>query len=189
MTPTPVETTLYAYGEPIGRAFVRRVWAAVTRTPNASLRELADSLGAQFGNVSRAIKVLRDAGYITIEGERARRVLIPFYAPIGPTQRLHTLGRADQGKTTRTIVADEPQPSVVSYIGVVKVLGFAPTTVRVEGDTNALSQIGRDQLARAIAITLDVLAADQRAQRWAKAAVQAWDRGETLPVYYSSTEA
>jgi hypothetical protein len=87
-----------------------------------------------------------------------------------------------------TIIADDTQPIVVNIIGPVKVLGFAPRTVRIEGNTDALSAIGHKQLTRAIEATLDALDADQRAQRWSKRAMQAWDRGETPPVYYAGED-
>lgn len=79
MPRTPVATTLRVYGALMGRAVVRRVWAALTISPNASTRELAKQLGISYGDVGKAVKILRDAGYVQVDGARARRVLIPLY--------------------------------------------------------------------------------------------------------------
>jgi predicted transcriptional regulator len=61
-------------------ATVRKVWAAVTRTPNASMRELACRLDLCPDTVCVAIQTLHVIGYITYEPGTvgARRVLIPF---------------------------------------------------------------------------------------------------------------
>lgn len=79
MSKSPVATTLRVYGALMGRATVRRVWAALTVSPNDSTRQLAGKLGMSYGDVGKAIKILRDAGYIQVDGARARRVLVPLY--------------------------------------------------------------------------------------------------------------
>lgn len=59
----------------------RRVWAALTRRPQASIRELAASLELSYGHVNDALNVLRDAGYIDgpYGSSRARTVLVPLH--------------------------------------------------------------------------------------------------------------
>lgn len=68
------------YGTHVTFANARRVWAAVTRRPTATVRELADDAGLPFGTVGAALRMLRDAGYIEFDPctGRARRVLVPF---------------------------------------------------------------------------------------------------------------
>ena len=65
----------------VSRATTRRVWAALTRDPQASYRELAEQVGVQSKYTVRcAVIRLRDIGYIEFAPgrERARRVLVPF---------------------------------------------------------------------------------------------------------------
>jgi predicted transcriptional regulator len=80
---TQTEATRAHYGAAPSAQFVRKVWAAVTRTPRASVKELAVAVGApesSFGNVSAALRMLRDAGYIAFNNHAklARRILVPF---------------------------------------------------------------------------------------------------------------
>lgn len=58
----------------------RRVWASVTHTPCASVRELARRLDMAYSQVSKALRLLRAAGYIAFADRtcRARTVLVPF---------------------------------------------------------------------------------------------------------------
>jgi len=72
--------SLISYGRPISARNVRRVWAAVTLKPQASCRELGRLLRMQHSNVARALKVLRDAGYVEqpTRSARARRIVVPF---------------------------------------------------------------------------------------------------------------
>lgn len=69
------------YGMEISDRLIRHVWAAVTRTPQASCRELGASLGIGFGTVAAAIRFLHDCGYVETEygQSRGRRVVVPFY--------------------------------------------------------------------------------------------------------------
>jgi DNA-binding transcriptional ArsR family regulator len=59
---------------------MRRVWAAVTRTPCATVRQLGAQIGMPYGSVSVALRLLRDAGYVHFEDRagRARTVIVPF---------------------------------------------------------------------------------------------------------------
>lgn len=59
---------------------VQRVWAAVTRTPCASVRELACASGLTYGHTSGILRLLRDAGYIDFApaSARARTIVVPF---------------------------------------------------------------------------------------------------------------
>lgn len=71
------------YGSAPSVAYIRRVWAAVSRQPGASTKELALALGSpesSYGTVAASLRVLRDAGYISFNDResRARRVLVPF---------------------------------------------------------------------------------------------------------------
>jgi DNA-binding MarR family transcriptional regulator len=65
----------------------RRVWAALTATPDASIRELATRLGIAISTVASHRRRLREAGYIAFEdgGVRATRVLVPLYVQQGKT--------------------------------------------------------------------------------------------------------
>lgn len=68
------------YGMEVSDTLIRRVWAAVTRTPQASVRELAGELEMGFGTVATALRFLRDCGYIRHQHRacRARTIVIPF---------------------------------------------------------------------------------------------------------------
>lgn len=71
------------YGSAPSLAFIRRVWAAVSRQPGASAKELALAIGApesSYGTVAASLRVLRDAGYVAFNDRegRARRVIVPF---------------------------------------------------------------------------------------------------------------
>lgn len=66
----------------LGPRMIRRVWAEVSRTPQASYQDLAVRLGIPKSTVHYALLRLRDAGYIEWEPglRRARRVVVPFIA-------------------------------------------------------------------------------------------------------------
>lgn len=58
----------------------RRVWAAVSRQPQATVRELAAMSGLKSqGTVRLHLRFLRAAGYIEFQdgAERARRIILP----------------------------------------------------------------------------------------------------------------
>lgn len=63
---------------------LRAVWAAVSATPGASIRQIAGETGYCMATVHAAINELEAAGYIArhhgphLAGTRATRVLIPF---------------------------------------------------------------------------------------------------------------
>lgn len=74
-------STLYAYGSAIGIQAIRRVWAAVTHNPCASLRELEQSLPLSHSQIVNALDILYRSGYIeqsSPRAARARRVIVPF---------------------------------------------------------------------------------------------------------------
>lgn len=58
----------------------RRVWAQISRTPTASVSELAAACGLGRATAQQAIDHLVDLGYVERQprGGRARRVLVPF---------------------------------------------------------------------------------------------------------------
>lgn len=58
----------------------RRVWAEVTKTPNAPITELACRAGVVKSTASRALHALRAAGYIDFPDRtlQARTILVPF---------------------------------------------------------------------------------------------------------------
>lgn len=68
------------YGGHASPRLVRRAWAAVTTTPNASMIELARQIDASWSGVAITLHILRDAGYIDFEDRavRARRIIVPF---------------------------------------------------------------------------------------------------------------
>jgi biotin operon repressor len=70
------------YGMEVSDRTIRSIWAAVTKTPQASCREIAASLGIGFSTVATAIRFLHDCGYVEIEHgqSRGRRVVVPFYS-------------------------------------------------------------------------------------------------------------
>jgi DNA-binding MarR family transcriptional regulator len=59
---------------------VRRVWAAVSMTPQATLRELMPVTGLAQGTIGMALRHLQSLGYIDFDPRvaRARTVLVPF---------------------------------------------------------------------------------------------------------------
>lgn len=59
---------------------VRKVWAALSRKPQASYQELADALNVPKSTVHYAIMRLIDAGYVeqVKYAGRTRRVIVPF---------------------------------------------------------------------------------------------------------------
>lgn len=74
-------TTIPVFGRLLNVHAIRNVWAAITHDPQATVRELADQLDMAFGDVQRAMMVLRDAGYVeqTVpRAARARRIVVPF---------------------------------------------------------------------------------------------------------------
>lgn len=78
------------YGQHVANRRIRQVWAAVSKTPCAPVRELGQRLGFHYSGVAVALRVLRDAGYVAFEsgnaGARARQVLIPFaFIPAEPS--------------------------------------------------------------------------------------------------------
>lgn len=59
----------------------RKVWAAVTETPSASVRELGERTNMRYTAVAAAIRHLEWLGYLERAGPRsarARRILVPF---------------------------------------------------------------------------------------------------------------
>lgn len=70
---------LYDHHRP-SLARVRRVWAAVSETPNATVRELGATLDLSPVAVGAALQVLRMAGYIDFapRSGRARTIIVPF---------------------------------------------------------------------------------------------------------------
>ncbi len=64
-------------------AYTRRVWAAVTRMPHASVQELATAIGkpSSISHVSNALHRLHAMGYIEQRPRcaRARVVVVSFY--------------------------------------------------------------------------------------------------------------
>lgn len=77
-------TSIPIYGHLISVRFVRRVWAAISANPHATIRELAAQLDAAHSQVAKALTILDDAGYIRrekaghIHSPRACRVVVPF---------------------------------------------------------------------------------------------------------------
>lgn len=58
----------------------RAVWAAVTRSPQAPIGELARASGLSYTNTAKYLRQLRDLGYIAFDSgqQRARTILVPF---------------------------------------------------------------------------------------------------------------
>jgi DNA-binding MarR family transcriptional regulator len=82
MTPYPSPTALRRFdGKAVPLPVVRAVWAAVTRRPQASIRELAIETGIAYSRAGDALRILRDAGYIAhCPGTaRARVVVVGLY--------------------------------------------------------------------------------------------------------------
>ena len=70
------------YGRYVSEALLRRVWAAVTKEPQIRVRPLAAQLGYRScSDVSIALRVLRDAGYIDFADRSigTRQIIVPFY--------------------------------------------------------------------------------------------------------------
>jgi DNA-binding MarR family transcriptional regulator len=60
---------------------LRNVWAAVSRTPRASVRELAQVAGCSQSVAAAALRALVLAGYVTHAGSgtgRSRHVVVPL---------------------------------------------------------------------------------------------------------------
>lgn len=59
---------------------MRRVWAAVTQDPQASLKSLAERVGCSYSRVGVILKDLRAAGYIDFQDRTngARTIVLPF---------------------------------------------------------------------------------------------------------------
>ena len=59
---------------------IRRIWAAVSVTPQATIRELGRQLDVPHSRVAASLRLLKDAGYIDFPkgAERARAVIVPF---------------------------------------------------------------------------------------------------------------
>lgn len=68
------------YGRNVGREKVRQVWAEVTKTPQAGVREIGERLGLGYGSVATALRILQRAGYIEFSpgSHSARTVVVPF---------------------------------------------------------------------------------------------------------------
>lgn len=67
-------------GRPVSIALIRRVWATVSREPQITTRALARRLGrATTADVTAALQVLRDAGYVQYAKCRTgRTIIVPF---------------------------------------------------------------------------------------------------------------
>jgi len=68
-------------GRPVSLRLVRRVWAVVSCEPQITVRALAQRLGRPTtADVTTALHVLRDAGYIHYaKNETGRTIVVPFY--------------------------------------------------------------------------------------------------------------
>jgi predicted transcriptional regulator len=68
------------YKQYVSDASTRLVWRVVTRTPQATTREIGAAIGLGHSGVSAALRMLRDAGYIDFapRAARARTVLIGY---------------------------------------------------------------------------------------------------------------
>jgi DNA-binding MarR family transcriptional regulator len=64
----------------INREQVRRVWAAITLDPHASMLELGALLNMYNHDLTNALQILVDAGYVERDPNRARarRIVVPF---------------------------------------------------------------------------------------------------------------
>lgn len=73
--------TARRYHNHVTPAVARRVWAAVTRQPCATVVALAADANTTFSIAGAALRLLRDAGYVDFSPKsvRARRVIVPFY--------------------------------------------------------------------------------------------------------------
>lgn len=60
---------------------VRRVWIALTATPQASYRDLSVQLDMPVSTIHYAIVRLRDAGYLAFEkyGHHNRTIIVPLH--------------------------------------------------------------------------------------------------------------
>lgn len=60
---------------------VRKVWAAVSQQPQATIKELAEIAGIPSGPCRRALAELKKRGYINFSrgAVRARTILIPLW--------------------------------------------------------------------------------------------------------------
>lgn len=63
--------TTLSYGTPVSLAAVRRVWAVISRNPQAQVRHIACELNVCPATVTAALRVLRKAGYVTRPRPRA----------------------------------------------------------------------------------------------------------------------
>ena len=68
--------------KPVSFTAARLVWAAVSRRPQATVRDLATEVKLGYSTVAQALLVLRDAGYIEFTPQRCgcRKIIIPFLA-------------------------------------------------------------------------------------------------------------
>lgn len=59
---------------------VRDVWALVSRSPQLGMGAIGQKLGVSSSQVARALRFLRDAGYIDYEDRATatRRILVPL---------------------------------------------------------------------------------------------------------------
>ncbi len=65
----------------MNKHLVRKVWAAVTKCPQASIQELATAVGIPYGPCRRSLIDLKRRGYIDFPDNtvRARTILIPLW--------------------------------------------------------------------------------------------------------------
>ena len=81
--------TAQQYKNHVTVAVARRVWAAVTATPQATLREIAARADTSYSVAGAALRLLRDAGYVDFDHgtDHGRRVIIPFVVRPFTTRR------------------------------------------------------------------------------------------------------
>jgi predicted transcriptional regulator len=78
--PLPVTELMARYNNSFTWIQARVVWTEVSKTPCASVRELATRSGVGYSQVAAILRYLRDLGYIVFDDrtERGRRVRVPF---------------------------------------------------------------------------------------------------------------
>lgn len=77
---TKTEQRNARYKQYVSDASTRLVWRAVTRTPQATTREIGAVVGLGHSGVSAALRMLKDAGYIDFahKSRGARTILIGY---------------------------------------------------------------------------------------------------------------
>ena len=74
---TYTRDTRAIYGAAPSVATIRRVWCAVSRRPDATIRSLAQETHTATSSVGAALRILKGAGYIQFEvGENCARVVV-----------------------------------------------------------------------------------------------------------------